>query len=129
MAVQVRQSGVKTIMIAEGDTALQEVLTRIISEETPYQSLPLPVFSTCTLLRDIRANKPHLLLLDCHLPRVDVSALCNQLQIDCEPDCLPVILTSTNPPKQRLSYEHMAFLTKPFELEELLATIERLLDS
>lgn len=125
MAVDAKEVATKKIFIAEGDPALQEILVQIISEETPYQSLLLS--PQHTLLEDIKATRPNLLLLDCHLPRVDALALCDRLHFDCERTCPSIILTSTNPLKQGLKYQHMAFLNKPFDLEELLDTIDRLL--
>ena len=82
-------------------------------------------------LRRAREDKPDLMLLDLMLPKLDGYKVCRSLKFDERYKSLPIFILSARPGEQdrRLAFEMGAdaFITKPYELSELVAKIrERL---
>lgn len=79
-------------------------------------------------LSAVKAMPPSLILLDIHMPEMDGYQVCEQLKKDAETRAIPVIFLSA---LHEVQYKVKAFqvggvdyISKPFQLEEVLARIQ-----
>ena len=83
-------------------------------------------------LAAVRAQLPHLILLDMHLPDISGLELLRHLKADPVTAAIPVIVVSADATAQQvdaaLEAGAVRYLTKPVAVNELLATIDELLD-
>ena len=77
----------------------------------------------------IRNIKPDLVILDYHLPSMDGLELYDQLHASEGFERVPVLFMSAHVPHRELEQRVISFIEKPFELADLLDTIEQLLGS
>lgn len=118
-------SAKKKILIADDDVAILEALTLIL-EDADYE-----VNTTIdgAMLRNVHQQvpAPDLLLLDIWLSGWNGRDICRELKSMEQAKHLPIILFSANRETQRMAQEAGAddFITKPFDVDELLQTIER----
>ncbi|MBV9231265.1 MAG: response regulator [Chloroflexi bacterium] len=116
---------VKTILIVEDDEAIGEFLTLSISQETPYR--PLVVLDGFEALKVLRDLKPNLLLLDNRLPSMSGIELYDQLHATKELASIPTIITSASNIEHEIGDRNVSILPKPFELDDLLSMITKIL--
>lgn len=83
-------------------------------------------------LNCIRSQPPDLVILDLMLPGMDGYAVCAMLKRDRRFSHIPIIILSARSQAQDrktgVALGADAYLTKPFQPQELLATIEQLID-
>ncbi len=83
-------------------------------------------------LAGVRARLPHLILLDMHLPDISGLELLRHLKADPATATIPVIVVSADATAQQvdaaLDAGAVRYLTKPVAVNELLATVDDLLD-
>jgi CheY-like chemotaxis protein len=83
-------------------------------------------------LAAVRARLPHLILLDMHLPDMSGLELLAQLKRDPSTTPIPVVVVSADATAQQvdaaLDAGAVRYLTKPVAVNELLVTIDGLLD-
>ncbi|HEY4958232.1 MAG TPA: CHASE domain-containing protein, partial [Caldimonas sp.] len=83
-------------------------------------------------LAAVQQRLPHLILLDMHLPDISGLELLRQLKADPATSAIPVIVVSADATSQQVDAAINAgairYLTKPVAVNELLATIDDLLD-
>ncbi len=113
----------KTIFVADDDPAILDALTLIL-EDAGYEVRSTTDGAT---LREVHRASPDLLLLDLRLSGWNGKEICMALKSEEETRHLPIVLFSANKETKRIAQEAGAddFLTKPFDLDELLQTIER----
>jgi DNA-binding response OmpR family regulator len=118
-------SSQKKILIADDDAAILEVLTLFLEEvgyevETTNDGLTPQVFEH---------GYPDMLLLDIWMSGWNGRDICRFLKSQEETRHLPILLISANRETERIAREAGAddFIAKPFDLDELLEKIERLL--
>ncbi len=116
---------IKTILVVEDDADRGEFLVQALKDETPYQAVLAP--DGFQALKMVRTLKPHLFVLDYLLPRMNGLELYDQLHTMEGLETIPALLMSANLPAKELEKRRVSAITKPFELEELLQTIEKLL--
>lgn len=75
----------------------------------------------------VRSTKPDLFVLDHHLPGMDGLDLSHRLHADRAYADIPVLFLSSDALRTLFEREHLAFIGKPFEVEDLLRQIEALL--
>ena len=82
-------------------------------------------------LAKVREWKPELVLLDVMLPKINGHEVCKTLKADPELKGIPVIMLTAKTQRQDQDLAQQqgadAFLTKPFQLAELLAKVRGLL--
>lgn len=82
-------------------------------------------------LRKARSEKPDLILLDIMLPRMNGYQVCRLLKFDEEYRNIPIImLTARTQERDRVLGRETgadAYVTKPFEMDDLLGLIAKLL--
>ncbi len=80
-------------------------------------------------LKAARASHPQVILLDIQMPDLDGYEVCQQLQSDPQTRDISIIfLSALQDPKQRikgLSLGAVDYITKPFEIEEVVLRVER----
>lgn len=116
---------VKTILVVEDDAEIGEFFVQALQQETAYQTvLATDGFQAFKIVRTL---KPDLFVLDYFLPSFNGLELYDQLQTEEAFKTIPTLLMSAHMPPGELERRHIYFIRKPFELEELLHTIEQLL--
>ncbi len=117
----------KLIMLVEDDEDHASMLYQVLAQEERYH-----VYYTTdgqTAWQFLQYFKPHLLLLDYRLPRMDGLELYDRIRADKELYDLPVLMVSAALPTQAVEQRGIASLEKPFEMDELLSTIDTLITS
>lgn len=112
----------KTILLVEDDSTIGEVLTLIISQETPYTGLLAS--DAIEALDLIQAIEPNLFILDYQLPHMNGIELYDRLHAIEALKHIPAIMISAQLPQKDLDKRHIIGMSKPFDLDELLQTIE-----
>ena len=122
-----QQADPPCILIVEDDTAIGEVLTLLLATETPYQ--PRLVCCGQEALRAVEAVHPILFVLNYQLPDMTGIEVYDRLHARSEFVTTPAIVISANVPQEELNKRHLVDVEKPFDLNDLLQTIERVLAS
>lgn len=82
-------------------------------------------------LRKVKEENPDLIVLDIILPRMDGYSLCRSLKGDEKYKHIPVIMLTVKAQQQDIAtgYKNGAdlYITKPFEIQELLSSIKALI--
>ncbi len=113
------------ILVVEDDDSIGTFLVQALSQETPYGAMLVPDgFQALKVIRDI---KPCLFITDYRLPRMNGLELCDLLKAEQEWVDIPTIIMSAYLPEQEVRKRKLVSLNKPFELDDLLDTVERLL--
>ena len=115
----------KTILVIEDDDSIGALLVEVLSQETPYKALL--VTDAFQALKAIHYVKPCLFITDYRLPHMDGIELYDRLHLTDNLADIPAIIMSAYLPEEEIKKRHLISLSKPFELDELLATVERLL--
>ena len=119
------QTDIKTIFVVEDDEDMGTFLVLALREESPYQALLVTDgFQALKMVRDL---KPILFLLDYHLPGMDGIALYDHLHAITDLADVPTLIISTTLPTRALQERHLTGLVKPFGVDQLLHTINKLL--
>jgi CheY-like chemotaxis protein len=116
----------RRILIAEDDPAILDVL-RLTLEGEGYA---VECTTDLASLRAFPDGYPDLCILDLWMPGWDGRELCRALKSDPATKDLPILLCSANRDGETIAREAGAdgFIAKPFDLDELLATVARHLD-
>lgn len=114
----------RNILVVENDESIGELLVLTIRQETSF--IVRHVVSANEALRVARQNPVHLFLLDYHLSSMTGIQLYDQLRKISGLENVPAILMSASLERheQELKSRNMRGLSKPFDLDELIATIE-----
>ena len=114
-----------TVLVVDDEFGLLEVLVMVLEDEG------FDVVSALNGrdgLASVKTSSPDVILLDYMMPIVDGVAMLLALRADPNTASIPVIMMSAVPSsalRDRCDYD--AFLRKPFETPELLATLARVL--
>ena len=116
-------SGTKTIMVVDDDPAILDAVC-IMLEFEGYEVYCTPDGAE---LLNMESNLPDLLLLDIWMSGLDGRDICKQLKQNLSTSKLPVVLISASRDIERSALAAGAndFLAKPFEIDDLLAKIEK----
>jgi len=121
-----RETGTPTILTVEDDETIGDLLVRLMEQETPYKALH--VTDAVQALEAVTSIKPSLFILDYQLPGINGLELADQLHSIKELETVPTLMVSANSPaREAMQQRHITFLKKPFDLHDLLTTVERLL--
>jgi DNA-binding response OmpR family regulator len=115
----------KIVLVIEDDASVGACLVEAITQETPYMAfLVTESDHALQILKDV---KPDLLLLDYLLPHMNGLDLYDYLHRYKPLTDIPVVMISANLPLEEVKRRHLIGLQKPFELDDLLATVRRLI--
>lgn len=119
------QEAAQTILVVEDDADVGAFLLEIMAQETDYQAFLAT--NGLAALQFIRYVRPALYILDYHLPDMNGVQLYDRLHAMRGLESTPAIMISANLPRTELEQRSLIGLSKPFELDEFLDTVERLL--
>lgn len=120
-----RNALVKTILVVEDDADIGSFIVQAILQETSHYALLVTDGFQC--LKTIHDLKPDLIIIDYQLPHMNGIELYDRL-IDIENlKACSTIMVSARLPTQEIVKRKIVGMKKPFELLDLLNTIERLL--
>ncbi|HYL44862.1 MAG TPA: response regulator [Ktedonobacteraceae bacterium] len=120
-----KRNNVKTILVVEDDKNIGELIVSAFVQETPYQALlAVNGSQALKLVQDIQ---PNMLILDNRLPDMKGIELYDRLHTMETLENIPVLLMSANIPLQEVQRRKMHYLNKPFELDDLLDKVEKMI--
>ncbi|TLD41890.1 MAG: response regulator [Candidatus Jettenia ecosi] len=116
----------KKIILAEDNLAIVDALT-IMLEEFGYEVIPIVDGNT---VKDKLKEKPDLVLFDLWMPGWNGRDACRHLKSNEDTKDIPVIIISADRDIAQLAKEAGTddFIAKPFQIEDLLAKVEKYLD-
>lgn len=128
----VRRSAFNTILVVEDDEDTRDMLTICIETETSCRVLSLPGAEEVLLgLQEIQEAKPCLFIFDFHLLTLTGLELYDSLHALKEFEHVPAIIitaTTLNLELERaIAQRKLTLLLKPFDIDELIDRIERML--
>src|SRR3989442_6761442 len=113
------------ILVADDDQSLVRTLTWIL-KENGYDVVTAPGGEG--LIGKLEEERPHLLLLDIMMPKVDGLQLLAKMKADDRFRDVPVLMISSMPPEEAtvksLGLGAADFISKPFRVRELLARVK-----
>lgn len=119
----------KRILLVEDEPNMMELLKYRL-EEKGYTIITAS--DGYAALNQVRTAKPDLVILDLMLPKIDGYTICRLLKFNDELRTIPVIILSARATEEDirrgLSLGADAYVTKPYEPEELLKKIAELLN-
>ena len=121
----------RRILVVDDDGAILDLM-RVLLESEGYTVVTAS--SVREALVRLAAGQPDLVLCDVRLPDAPPFALLDRLLGDPTTARQPVIICSgavreLEQAAARLAHPHVAILLKPFDIDELLATVARLLSA
>ena len=111
--------------MVEDDQEIGQLLVQVLANETPYQAL-LALDAT-QALETVRTQIPRLFILDYFLPGMNGIALYDRLHSMHPLSNVPALIMSAALPWRDIQQRHLAYLSKPFEIDELLKLVDELL--
>ncbi len=123
----VKEGEEKTILVVEDDVDIGLFLISALSEDSAYHTLLVP--DGMRALDVVSEVKPSLLILDYHLPKIDGLEVYDRMHTIKELREIPSIMISANLPERELAKRSIIGIKKPFELDEFLELVEKLLAS
>ena len=115
----------KTVLIVEDDEDIGLFLVQCIVHETPYRALL--VTNGSDALQAMRTIRPSLFLLDYRLPGMNGIELYDHLQRLEAGGEIPAIMMSATLPHREIAQRRLVGMHKPFDVYDLLRTIETLI--
>ena len=115
----------QTILIVEDDLCIGMLLVEAIHEETPHKAIL--VTDGEQALQLTRNLKPDLFLLDYNLPSMNGLDLYDLLHATQGFAEIPALFISANVPVSELEKRRLGFVRKPFELDDVIKSIDMLL--
>ena len=119
----------KKILVIDDEEYLLELTQRLL-RSSGYEVITLA--NGTNALNLIKKELPHLVLMDLLMPDKDGSEICQEMKSDAAIHHIPVILTtgqmldqSEYSDKESIGADD--YLMKPFEIDDLLTKIEKLL--
>ncbi|WP_410222164.1 response regulator transcription factor [Pedobacter sp.] len=117
----------KRIHILEDDHDIAYIIEYLLSD----QNYEVQISSSFAELKEqLRDSIPHLFILDVMLPDGNGIDICRDLKNDEFTKHIPVIVMSANVKGKKMSEDASpdAYISKPFDLDEIHATIKELID-
>ena len=126
--MDIKESRGRTVLVVDADKAVLDTISHILKKD-------YSVYTTSdgmAAYKDAITQKPHVILTDKDIPKLDGYGLLNSLQNLCETKAIPTILmsatTSTEEESNALSKGFFDFIHKPVNPPILLARVKRAVD-
>ena len=114
----------RTLLVVEDEPSIADLLALVLQEAGCQVAV---VGDGRVALRRLTEGRYDLVVSDVMLPFLDGAALARAMQADPALCAIPLVLMSAGHVAAVGVAPHAAFLRKPFDLEELLAIVGRLL--
>jgi CheY-like chemotaxis protein len=114
------------ILVIDDDPAILDLIAQVLLEEG-YEVLAVSNGQTAVDLA--RKLRPHLILLDLMMPQMNGWQVTDVLKADPQTRAIPILLLSARREMARTANELgvTAYLEKPFDLDDLLSRVQRIL--
>jgi CheY-like chemotaxis protein len=114
------------ILVVDDDPAILDLIAQVLLEEG-YEVLAVSNGQTAVDLA--RKVHPHLILLDLMMPQMNGWQVTAALKSDPQTRAIPILLLSARREMARTANELgvTAYLEKPFDLDDLLSRVQRIL--
>jgi CheY-like chemotaxis protein len=115
----------KLILLVEDDHSHGSMLYQLFRQETPYR-----IYATSdgqTAWKFLQHVKPNLILLDYMLPRMNGLTLYDCIAAEKQLRNIPVVMISAILPIDEVKQRGIVGFQKPFEIDEFLHTVEKLI--
>lgn len=114
------------VLVVEDDPDLNEMLGAYVRlAGYAYR----PALDGVTAVRELRARRPALVLLDLMLPDIDGFEVCRRMREDAATRDVPVVILSAvneaDARKRAIELDVREYLTKPFDPEALINALHR----
>ena len=119
------QQAAKTILVIEDEPDIGAFLTATILQETSYHIVL--VKDATQAMQVVKNIIPHLLILNYHLPDMTGIELYDKLHATEALQHVPALMISARLPKKELATRNIVSMEKPFELNDFLETVDKLL--
>jgi len=121
-----KETGTRVVLVVEDEETISDFIVRLLEQETPYKALS--VLNATQALELVDVIKPDLFILDYQLPGINGLELFDRLHTMKGLETVPALMFSANIlPQKALQERHLTFLMKPFDLDDLLQLVEKLL--
>ncbi len=118
-------AGQRTVVVVEDDPEIRDLELFLLGAEG-YQVVGLPDGDAVVqTVRDVRAD---LIVLDLMLPGKNGNMILDELGADAATRDVPVIVVSAYTPQLVATAQVKSVLAKPFDVTDLLDTVQRTLD-
>jgi two-component system, OmpR family, response regulator VicR len=126
---EVERTGRKTVLVVDDSVELLELIRELLEIEG-YRVVPCR--SADDLLPAVQTERPSLLMLDVRLPGRPPWYVYDLVKSDPATASIPVVVCSAAQPEigereERLRGHGTAVVMKPFDIEELVGTVRRLI--
>jgi CheY-like chemotaxis protein len=111
------------VLVVEDDPELRQMMVVMLALEGFEPQSSTDGQDALERLRTAN-SRPHLILLDMMMPKMDGWEFCRQRALDPGLRSIPVIVLSAAP-RDRVNVDVAAFLSKPFDYDALLRTIRQ----
>jgi CheY-like chemotaxis protein len=112
------------ILVVDDEPAIRDLIVAVLEDEG-YEVLGAN--SGPKALELLPVERPDLVLLDIMMPEMDGREAFRRMREQRAAESVPVVMMSAAFAADRVPAEVAAFLPKPFDLDHLLATVERVL--
>jgi putative two-component system response regulator len=125
---QSRFSRSRSILVVDDSPTIRQLVSKAL-EEAGFQVMTAE--NGKQALARIKERRPDLIISDINMPEMDGIELCKKTHADPDLAVIPFVIMSTNSDRaamRRLLYWGASgYLVKPFNLEQIVITVERLL--
>jgi CheY-like chemotaxis protein len=118
-----------TILVIDDDPLILEMATELLAEKGHRA---LSALGGSEGLTQARAERPDLILLDYHMPRIDGLAVVQRLKADAVTRRIPVVALTSGTGDQANALIRagcIGFIPKPFEPAEFLQIVDEILNA
>ena len=129
VAVRAYDGGERRLLYVEDTIANVKVLEGILERRPSVRLIPAMLGRLGLDLA--HEHRPHLILLDLHLPDLPGERVLADLRADATTREIPVVILSADATRERtqfLAAGAQAYLTKPIDLRRLLEVLDRFLE-
>jgi DNA-binding response OmpR family regulator len=126
-ALPTNESRIQTILlVVEDDEDISEFIAQVLQDKTSHAILG--VSDAAQAFAAVSSITPSLFILDYQLPDMNGLELSDRLHAIEGLETVPTLMMSANlPPRHALQHRHIVPLKKPFEISDLLKSIDKLL--
>jgi CheY-like chemotaxis protein len=115
-----------TLLVIDDDKGVQHLLREVLEEEGYHVLLAADGFAALEVLQ---TTTPDLIVLDYMMPRMDGTTFAQELERRGQRQSIPIVFFSANnrAQEQADAIHPEGYISKPFEIQDLLDTLDRLL--